>query len=231
MSYLPWLDDSSDFPAPETALLQPNGLLAGGGDLSVKRLIQAYRQGIFPWFSEEQPILWWSPNPRCVVFPEQIKASRSLSKHIKKVQPTLTFDQQFATVMQHCARTNTNLGTWITPEIQRAYFDLHQAGIAHSVEVWEQGVLTGGLYGLAIGRCFFGESMFSLRPNSSKIAFVALCKQLQLWHYKLLDCQVENPHLLSLGAATIDRAEFLSLLNTYIDCPPAAHSWRFDSQD
>ena len=228
MSYLPWLDDSSDFPPLEQALVEPNGLLAAGGDLSVERLRQAYRQGIFPWYTEDQPVLWWSPTPRCVVFPDQIHASRSLRKHIRKTQATLSFDTQFETVIRHCARLDTDEGTWITPDMEQAYIQLFQTGVAHSVEVWEDGVLTGGLYGLAIGRCFFGESMFSLRSNSSKIAFVSLCHQLHAWGYQLVDCQVENPHLLSLGATTIDRCDFLSILKANIDYSPSLHIWQFD---
>lgn len=228
MSHLPWLDNFSDFPPLEQAFTEPNGLLAAGGELSVERLIQAYRQGIFPWYTEDQPVLWWSPTPRCVVFPEQIQASRSLRKHIRKTQPSLRFDTRFETVIRHCARLDSDEGTWITPDMEYAYIKLFQQGIAHSVEVWEDGELTGGLYGLAIGRCFFGESMFSLRPNSSKVAFVSLCDQLHKWNYKLIDCQIENPHLLSLGATTINRADFLSILNSNIDHAPLRHQWQFD---
>ena len=228
MSQLPWLDHTLSFPSPSTALRDPDGLLAAGGDLSTERIIAAYRAGIFPWFSDDQPILWWSPNPRCIIFPDQAYTSKSLRKHIRKANLTLKFDTQFEAVIHHCARLDSDEGTWITAEMEEAYIQLHQKGIAHSVEVWENNELTGGLYGLAIGRCFFGESMFSLKPNSSKVAFTALCKQLSLWGYALVDCQVENPHLLSLGASLLDRNEFLSILNKNIDLAPHTHIWEFD---
>jgi len=228
MPNLPWLDHSQDFPDPSFALTEPNGLLAAGGDLTPELIIKAYREGIFPWYSDDQPILWWSPNPRCVILPEQAYTSRSLKKHIRKIKPTLTFDKDFEHVIKHCARLETDEGTWITEEMEEAYVELHHQGVAHSVEVWENDELTGGLYGLAMGRCFFGESMFSLKPNSSKIAFVSLCEQLKKWDYALIDCQVENPHLISLGANCIDRDKFLSILNANIDKEPCQHSWDFN---
>jgi len=229
MPNLPWLDQSYSFPSPNTALTEPDGLLAAGGDLTPERIINAYRRGIFPWFSDDQPILWWSPNPRCVLLPEQAYESRSLKKHIRRTKPTLSFDKSFEEVIHHCARLNSDEGTWITEEMEEAYIELHQLGVAHSVEVWEQDQLIGGLYGLAIGRCFFGESMFSLKPNSSKVAFTALCRQLKQWNYALVDCQVENPHLLSLGANSIDRQTFLSILTKNIDQQPHPHDWCFDT--
>lgn len=228
MSQLPWLDHNLNFPSPDKALIEPDGLLAAGGDLSSERIITAYRAGIFPWFSDDQPILWWSPNPRCVIDPKQAYTSKSLRKHIRKSNLTLTFDTQFESVIRHCARLGTDEGSWITEDMEEAYIQLHQEGVAHSVEVWDKGELIGGLYGLAIGRCFFGESMFSLKPNSSKVAFTSLCKQLDIWGYAIVDCQVENPHLLSLGASTLDRSEFLSILKNNIDLAPHAHSWKFD---
>ncbi len=228
MSQLPWLDHSLNFPPPQSALKEPDGLLAAGGDLSSERIVAAYRSGIFPWFSDDQPILWWSPNPRCIIKPDQAYISKSLRKHIRKTDIALSFDTQFETVIRHCARLNTNEGTWITPEMEEAYIQLHLKGVAHSVEVWENGELSGGLYGLAIGRCFFGESMFSLKANSSKVAFISLCNQLHKWGYAIVDCQVENPHLLSLGAKTLDRCEFLSILETNIDLAPLSHSWAFE---
>ena len=228
MSQLPWLDHTLNFPSPDNALKDPDGLLAAGGDLSIERIVAAYRAGIFPWFSDDQPILWWSPNPRCIIHPNQAYTSKSLRKHIRKSDLSLSFDTQFETVIRHCARLNSEEGTWITPEMEEAYVQLHNAGIAHSVEVCENGELIGGLYGLAIGRCFFGESMFSLKPNSSKVAFTSLCKQLNIWGYAIVDCQVENPHLLSLGASTLDRREFLSILNNNIDLKPHDHLWKFD---
>jgi len=228
---LPWLDESLEFPSPETALIEPDGLLAAGGDLSTKRLIEAYKQGIFPWYSDDQPILWWSPDPRCVLKPEQAYTSKSLKKHIRKTKPQLTFDSAFEDVIHHCTRLNSNEGTWITKEMEEAYIELHQQGIAHSVEVWENNELIGGLYGLAIGRCFFGESMFSLKPNSSKVAFTSLCAQLHQWDYSLVDCQVENPHLLSLGANCIGRTDFLTILRNNINRKPRQHKWHFDLLD
>ena len=229
MSSIPWLDHTLSFPEIDSAAEDPNGLLAAGGDLSGARLIAAYRSGIFPWYSDDQPILWWSPNPRCVLHPNKVHISRSLRKQIRQTSPTLTFNHAFEDVIRHCARLDSEEGTWITSEMENAYIDLHHLGHAHSLEIWEQGELTGGLYGLAIGRCFFGESMFSLKPNRSKIAFASLCKQLDKWNYSLIDCQVENPHLLSLGASTIDRQQFLSILINNIDVSPHAHQWRIDS--
>jgi len=228
---IPWLNDSLEFPSPDTALVEPDGLLAAGGDLSTERLIEAYKQGIFPWYSDDQPILWWSPNPRCTLKPEQAYTSKSLKKHIRKTKPRLSFDLAFEDVIHHCTRLNSDDGTWITREMEEAYIALHHLGIAHSVEVWENNELTGGLYGLAIGRCFFGESMFSLKPNSSKVAFTSLCAQLHQWDYALVDCQVENPHLLSLGANCIDRTDFLTILRNNINQKPRPHEWCFNLFD
>ena len=216
---IPWLHPSDTaFPHPSSALDEPNGLLAAGGDLSAQRLISAYRQGIFPWFSEEDPILWWSPNPRCVLFPEDIHISRSMRKWMRRSSLTFTFDQAFHRVIASCAslRQETT-GTWISPEIESAYIELHKQGIAHSVEVWDEDTLVGGLYGLAMGKLFFGESMFSTQENTSKVAFMALAKQLSLWDYPLIDCQVHNPHLASLGATDIPRTQFLDYIDRYAD--------------
>lgn len=226
-TYLPWLEDTLDFPDPSSALDDPNGLLAAGGDLSAERLVSAYKQGIFPWYSDDQPILWWSPNPRCVVLPNQAHISRSLKKHIRKHGSTVTFDTKFDEVIRHCARLDSTEGTWITAEMEDAYIELNARGIAHSVEAWENNQLIGGLYGLAIGRCFFGESMFSLGTNGSKIAFAALSQQLFKWGYQIIDCQVENPHLFTLGAETIPRDQFLSILKQEVNTAPADHSWKF----
>ena len=231
MPDLNWLNHTHEFPPPNTALADPDGLLAAGGDLSPARIISAYKHGIFPWYSDDQPILWWSPNPRCVIKPEHAYSSKSLKKHIRKSKPKLSFDLAFEEVILHCARIGSKEGTWITEEMELAYIELHKQGVAHSVEVWENGELTGGLYGLAIGRCFFGESMFSLKPNSSKVAFVSLCKQLHAWKYDLIDCQIENPHLLSLGAKCIDREDFLTILKDNIDKPPLQHEWHFANAD
>ncbi|MFD2228604.1 leucyl/phenylalanyl-tRNA--protein transferase [Alkalimarinus sediminis] len=229
MSQIPWLDESLEFPELSAALTEPDGLLAAGGDLSPERIITAYKQGIFPWFSDDQPILWWSPNPRCVVFPDKLHISKSLKKRLNKQQVTVTFDQDFAAVIQHCAdtRRGPEEGTWITEDMLEAYIELHHLGVAHSVEVWNGDKLVGGLYGLAIGRCFFGESMFSLETDASKTAFVYLNNQLKDWNYQIIDCQVENPHLLTLGAETIQRSKFQSILKENIDCPPTPHQWEF----
>ncbi len=227
MANLPWLDANDDFPPIAQALREPDGLLAAGGDLSPERLIHAYSQGIFPWFSEGQPILWWSPDPRCVIFPNEIHVSKSLKKHIRQKQPVLSFDRAFSKVIRHCARLDSDEGTWITEEMEEAYHALHERGIAHSVEVWENEELVGGLYGLALGRCFFGESMFSLKPNASKVALAGLSQKLHHWGYAIVDCQVENPHLLTLGAKCIERSAFLSILNKNIALSPRHSNWTF----
>lgn len=226
MSLLPWLQNNDPFPPSDTALQEPNGLLAAGADLSTERLLSAYRAGIFPWSSKDEPILWWSPNPRCVVFPEKVHISKSLKKLIRKHAVTLSFDREFSEVIHHCSRDESEDG-WITDEMKSAYSELHALGYAHSVEVWQDGALIGGLYGVALGHSFFGESMFSLAPNASKIAFSALCKQLQRWNFPLIDCQIENPHLLSLGAEAIPRDQFLETLDSASQEPDHSH-WMFD---
>ncbi|WP_250658282.1 leucyl/phenylalanyl-tRNA--protein transferase [Alkalimarinus coralli] len=229
MSHIPWLTSSLEFPDPSTALTDPDGLLAAGGDLSPSRIIKAYKKGIFPWFSDDQPILWWSPNPRCVIFPKKVHISRSLRKKLNKQSFTVTFDKDFPAVIQCCSDSRSEeAGTWITEDMLEAYIALHQRGVAHSVEVWQEGQLIGGLYGLSIGRCFFGESMFSYATDASKIAFVYLCKQLDSWGYSIIDCQVQNPHLLTLGAETIQRTEFQTILDNNVNAHPAQHKWAFD---
>lgn len=207
---IPWLHPQSlAFPSVDQALREPDGLLAAGGDLSPERLLSAYRQGIFPWFNPGEPILWWSPDPRCVLYPQQLHLSRSLRKKLKKNLFQVTFDTCFSRVIQACADVRQKqTGTWISPEIQSAYTTLHQQGIAHSVEVWQEQELVGGLYGLALGRVFFGESMFSYRSDASKTALAFLCHHLNAWGFHLIDCQVYNPHLESLGARLIPRAVF-----------------------
>lgn len=226
MTPLPWLDPEIPwFPDPETALDDPDGLLALGGDLSVERLQMAYRQGIFPWYSAEQPLLWWSPNPRCVISPSQVHISRSLRRTLNSRRFRVTTDKAFADVIQYCGQARSE-GTWITPEMQRAYVQLHRMGIAHSFEAWNpEGELVGGLYGVAQGSCFFGESMFARETNASKVVFVHCLRQLEAWNYAIMDCQVENPHLLSLGAELVPRREFLSILRENIDRPPEQRSW------
>ncbi|KZY60993.1 leucyl/phenylalanyl-tRNA--protein transferase [Oleiphilus sp. HI0130] len=227
MSLLPWLNPEDDFPPAETALSDPNGLLAAGADLSPERLLTAYRNGIFPWSSGDQPLLWWSPDPRCVVFPAKVHISRSLKKAIRKHSYTISFDQCFEEVIEHCARGEEYTGGWITEEMKAAYASLADKGIAHSVEVWRNGNLVGGLYGIGIGCCFFGESMFSLESNASKVAFAALCKQAERWQFPVIDCQIENEHLSSLGAELITRDRFQSLIQTGMKSNNL-FTWHFD---
>ncbi|MFT6028883.1 MAG: leucyl/phenylalanyl-tRNA--protein transferase [Oleiphilaceae bacterium] len=228
MSQLPWIEGNIPLPDPETALTEPNGLLAASYDLSPELILSAYKKGIFPWYSEDQPVLWWSPDPRCIIHPNELHLSKSLKKHIRKTNLNFTFDHAFEQVIHHCARLDSESGTWITAEMEEAYIELHKLGYAHSVEVWREDELIGGLYGLSLGRCFFGESMFSLETNASKIAFSALCQQLNKWGFKLIDCQVENPHLLTLGASTIKRSIFLEKLNNALKAPQINHKWIFD---
>jgi len=214
------LDDihKAIFPDVELALTEPDGLLAVGGDLSVERLISAYQQGIFPWYSEGQPILWWSPDPRMVMEPKDIKVSRSLSKTMRKQLFNVTYDKSFKDVITACSESRLEKGkvqneTWILDEMIEAYVQLHEQGYAHSVECWQNGKLVGGLYGIAIGKVFFGESMFSRVSDASKVAFVSLANQLDKWGFSLIDCQVYTSHLESLGASMISRQQFISLLN------------------
>ena len=215
-----WLDNNPEnieFPHPDLALTEPDGLLAVGGDLSPQRIINAYMNGIFPWYSDGQPVLWWSPNPRAVLFPEKLHVSRSLQKVIRKGLYRTTLDQAFEQVIEHCAQTprKDQDGTWITDEIAQAYIRLHQLGLAHSAECWLEDKLVGGLYGIALGRVFFGESMFSHRSNASKVAFVHLLDELKKADYALIDCQVTTKHLLSLGAEEIPRNQFLNLVKVH----------------
>lgn len=203
-----------NFPNPELALEEPNGLLAIGGDLSAPRLLEAYNKGIFPWFTEDSPILWWSPNPRAVLFLDQLKISRSLKKILQKNLFEISFNRAFEQVIKACAEPRKHEdSTWITEEMIEAYIELHRAGIAHSVEVWQHQKLVGGLYGVTIGGVFCGESMFSRVSNASKIALVYLVEHLQQRNFSLIDCQIMNPHLASLGAINIPRKQFLTLLN------------------
>lgn len=221
---LTWLRrDSLDFPALERALREPNGLLAAGGDLSAERLIAAYRHGCFPWFSEGQPLLWWSPDPRTVLFPEEFHLSRSLAKLLRQQRYRVTFDQDFAAVIEGCAGPRDYAdGTWITDSMRAAYLELHQRGLAHSVEVWDGEQLVGGLYGLAMGQLFFGESMFSRADNASKIGFATLVSKLHEWGFVLIDCQMPTRHLHSFGARPIARAEFARYLQQHLDRPSTA---------
>lgn len=224
-------DPESPFPPTEQALDIPQGLLAAGGDLSPTRLINAYQHGIFPWYSDDQPILWWSPVPRCVLFPASVHISRRLRRRFNQGDFTLTTDRAFTQVIEACAGPRFEQdGTWITDEMLAAYIQLHEIGVAHSVEVWVNDELAGGVYGLSLGRVFFGESMFSNQRDASKIALVALCKQLQSWDFTLLDCQVSNPHLLSMGAEEIQRAEFRQHLKTTSEPDHWQQSFRCDER-
>lgn len=221
---LTWLQrDSLDFPQLNKALREPNGLLAAGGDLRPERLIQAYRHGCFPWFQDGQPILWWSPDPRTVLLPDELHVSRSLAKVLRQGRYQVSFDQAFAEVIRACAAPRSYAAeTWITSPMQDAYLELHRSGIAHSVEVWRDGELVGGLYGLAMGQLFFGESMFSRADNASKVGFATLVERLKAWGFVLIDCQMPTEHLLSLGARTISRDEFARYLSRHLDQPNRA---------
>ena len=204
------------FPDPELALDTPNGLLATGGDLGPLRLLCAYRRGIFPWFSEGQPILWWSPDPRAVLWPEALRINRTLRRTLRRATFTVTADTAFDRVVSGCAAPRAGQdGTWITRSMAAAYGRLHRAGHAHSIECWRGADLAGGLYGIAIGRVFFGESMFSRAPDASKVALVHLCTL----GFGLIDCQLPNPHLARLGAVEVDRQRFLALLDALCDAP------------
>ncbi|MBD8599832.1 leucyl/phenylalanyl-tRNA--protein transferase [Pseudomonas sp. W2Oct36] len=216
---LTWLQrDTFDFPPLEKAMREPNGLLAGGGDLSADRLIAAYRHGCFPWYQQGQPILWWSPDPRTVLFPEELHVSRSLAKLLRQGRYRVTFDQDFAAVIQACAEPRAYAdGTWITGSMQAAYIELHARGFAHSVEVWNGDALVGGLYGLAMGQLFFGESMFSRADNASKVGFATLVEYLKESGFVLIDCQMPTEHLLSLGARSIARQTFADYLHKHLD--------------
>lgn len=221
---LTWLKrDTLTFPPLTKAMREPNGLLAAGGDLSADRLVQAYRHGCFPWFSEGQPILWWSPDPRTVLFPEELHVSRSLAKLMRQQRYQVSFDRDFEAVIQACAAPRRAAdGTWITDDMQIAYTELHARGHAHSVEVWDNGELVGGLYGLAMGQLFFGESMFSRADNASKFGFATLVKHLQAWGFVLIDCQMATRHLESLGARSIPRQQFADYLRDHLDQPTTA---------
>ena len=231
--HLTWLDphnDNQPFPHPDRALTEPDGLLAAGGNLTPRRLLRAYRMGIFPWYSADQPILWWSPDPRLVLLPECLKVSRSLRKTLRKGLFAITADTAFEQVVAACAGPRQGEpGTWITSEMFRAYCRLHRLGHAHSIETWQQGELVGGLYGVSLGRVFYGESMFSWISDASKIALVALAAQLQRWEFAVIDCQVTTTHLLSMGAVDIPRSSFLQLLECYCPQPGQPGPWRLDA--
>jgi len=226
MALIQSLDPSDEFPPTSEALDYPNGLLAVGGDLTPKRLLHAYRRGIFPWFEAPQPVLWWTPDPRSVLFPDRLHVSRSLRRTLRRDQFTLTVDTQFSEVMRACAEArDAGPGTWIGDSMIRAYGELHALGHAHSVEVWSGETLVGGLYGVAIGRAFFGESMFSRESDASKVALVALVRLLGNAGFEIIDCQVESEHLNTLGATNIGRLDFEAWLAQTIDVQPAPDAW------
>ncbi|MGF1723292.1 leucyl/phenylalanyl-tRNA--protein transferase [Photobacterium nomapromontoriensis] len=216
--YLPELDPVNiEFPTPDSALAEPNGLLAFGGDLRPERLLCAYRQGIFPWFSDNEPLLWWSPAPRAIVLPMQFRPSKSLRKFYRKSGYQVTLNHACHDVIRLCAETRANEGTWITCDMIQAYQHLHRLGYCHSVEVWDHKTLIGGLYGISVGGVFCGESMFSLADNASKIAFWFFCDHFAHHGGQLIDCQVMNDHLASLGAVEIERELFTQCLQQQRD--------------
>ncbi len=226
-----WLNhyNREDFPDVELALREPDGLLAIGGDLSIERLLAAYRRGIFPWYSGDQPVLWWSPDPRSVLLPENLRISRSLRKTLKKNPFRVSLDEAFAEVIHACAEPrNDEPGTWITDEMMQAYIRLHEAGHAHSVECWQEDRLVGGLYGVAQGKIFFGESMFARASDASKIAFVYLARQLQRWGFGLIDCQIQSEHLDRFGAENIPRNVFIHSIEHFVAVPDYNGEWKFE---
>ena len=227
---LPWLDpedESASFPAADSALKDPEGLVAAGGDLSPKRVLRAYHEGIFPWYEEDQPILWWSPNPRGILYPKDFIAHKRLLRTIKNKDWHVTYDQAFVDVMKACAEPRSNSrGTWITQDMLDAYAELHRLGYAHSIEVWSHDhALIGGIYGVAIGSIFFGESMFSRETDTSKVALLYLCAYLDSWGYKLIDTQLASNHLLSLGGIEIPREDYLSKLSELTPESVNANAW------
>jgi leucyl/phenylalanyl-tRNA--protein transferase len=218
------------FPPVEQA--SPEGLLAVGGDLRPERLIEAYRRGIFPWYNEDQPILWWSPDPRAVLFQEKLHVSRSLKRSLRSGLFTVALDTCFTEVMRRCAGPrpqHPDGGTWITTAMVEAYTRLHELGHAHSVETWWEGQLAGGLYGVAQGKAFFAESMFTLVDDASKVALVRLVRQLQAWGFHIIDCQQSSPHVLRFGAEEIPRRDFIAHLSEAVKLPDRRGRWQFDS--
>lgn len=221
------LDQRLQFPDPTLALLDPNGLLAFGGDLTVARLLLAYSNGIFPWFSQGEPILWWSPDPRGILELDEFICSKSLAKLARSKRYQVTLNTDFDAVIRHCASVPRDInGTWITEQMIQAYMAMHRAGHAHSVEVWDKQELVGGLYGVSIGKIFCGESMFHLRNNTSKLAFFHLVHYLKEMAFELIDCQLQNPHLASLGVKEIPRSQFLSRLKPAVASSVGSDCWQ-----
>ena len=227
---IPWLDAHDPFPPVDQAMTDPNGLLAAGADLSTERLLDAYLHGIFPWFGDDDPLLWWSPDPRMVLVVEELHVSRSLRRVIRSGRYRVTLDTAFAEVMAGCAEPREDdTGTWITAEMVAAYSRLAALGFAHSVEVWSGSDLVGGLYGVAVGRMFYGESMFSRRTDASKVALTTLVWQLERWGFEMIDCQMSTSHLASLGAREIPRGEFVETLRRLAKRPPVTSPWALDA--
>jgi leucyl/phenylalanyl-tRNA--protein transferase len=227
---IPWLDSDDPFPPVDRALRDPNGLLAAGADLSPRRLLDAYAHGIFPWFNDDDPLLWWSPDPRMVLFMDELRVSRSLRRVIHAGTFTTTFDRDFDGVIRGCAAPRRDdAGTWITDEMGAAYVGLHRLGFAHSVETWQGDRLVGGLYGVAVGRMFFGESMFTRESNASKVALVGLVRQLERWGFEMIDCQMSTTHLASFGAREIPRREFMVRLGRLVQAPSMPGPWTADT--
>jgi leucyl/phenylalanyl-tRNA---protein transferase len=226
---IPFLSPHDPFPPVGHALKDPNGLLAAGADLSPERLLDAYANGIFPWFGDDDPVLWWSPDPRMVLFTPEVHISHSLRKTIRSGRLQVTLDSCFAQVMKGCAEPRRGQdGTWITDEMTDAYERLFDIGYAHSVEAWSDGKLVGGLYGVSLGRMFFGESMFSRVSDASKVALVALAKQIERWGFTCVDCQMSTRHLSSLGAREVPRATFLRHVRSLVRQTPVPSPWQFD---
>ena len=223
---IPWLHADEPFPPVERALAEPNGLLCAGGDLSPARLLDAYGRGIFPWFSGHEPVLWWSPDPRMVLYCDELRVSRSLAKSVRNRGYELRLDTAFVRVLAGCAGPRKGAGgTWLGADMRRAYAALHRAGYAHSVEAWKDGELLGGLYGVALGRMFYGESMFSRATDASKVALVALVGELRARGFPMIDCQMRTPLLASLGAREIPRADFLRQLSTLVNYAEPPGTW------
>jgi leucyl/phenylalanyl-tRNA--protein transferase len=225
---IPWLRSDSPFPPIDTAMDDPNGLLAAGSDLSPERLLAAYERGIFPWYSEGQPVLWWSPDPRMVLFVDELRVSQSLRKTVRSARFEIRVDSSFQEVVEACAITprRGQLGTWITSAVVDAYCALHERGNAHSVEAWRDGELVGGLYGVSIGRMFFGESMFAFESDASKVALTHLVAMLARAQFPMIDCQQHTAHLARLGARPISRAEFAKRLGPLVHSTAPEGTWR-----
>ncbi len=227
---IPWLDGAPDFPSLQQALAQPNGLLAAGGGLDPPWLLAAYRQGIFPWFNPGEPILWWSPDPRLVLLPDELRISRSLRKTLRRRHFDIRVDSAFSAVIEACAAPRApGLGTWISAEMRDAYQAMHELGYAHSVETWRDDRLVGGLYGMALGRVFFGESMFSIDSDASKVALVHLVRFLRTRGYVMIDCQMKTAHLMSMGAREIARQQFREVLDQHVCTLQPVHQWPAES--